>query len=152
MRVHVLDRHGEPVPPGVAGEIHVGGIGVARGYLDRPDLTAERFVPDNVSGRPGRLYRTGDLGRLDAAGALHYLGRSDRQLKVRGYRIEPGEVESVLRRHPGVADAAVTGLGSGDEARLIAYRDPGAGRRRWPSSCAPSWRACCRTTWRPPRT
>ena len=123
-RVYVLDRHGEPVPPGVAGEIHVGGIGVARGYLGRPDLTAERFVEDRVSGRPGRLYRTGDLGRFDAAGVLHYLGRIDRQLKVRGYRIEPGEVESVLRRHPQVADAAVTGLGSGAEARLIAHVIP----------------------------
>ncbi len=123
-RVHVLDRHGEPVPPGVSGEIHVGGIGVARGYLGRPDLTAERFVEDRVSGRPGRLYRTGDLGRFDAAGVLHYLGRIDRQLKVRGYRIEPGEVESALRRHPQVADAAVTGLGSGAEARLIAHVIP----------------------------
>ena len=124
MRVHVLDRHGAPVPPGVAGEIHIGGVGVARGYLGRPDLSAERFVPDTVSGRPGRLYRTGDLGRFDGSGTLHYLGRMDRQLKVRGYRIEPGEVESVLRQHPEVADAAVVGLGSGSEARLIAYVIP----------------------------
>ena len=124
MRVYVLDRHGKPVPPGVAGEIHIGGIGVARGYLGRPELTAERFVPDTVSGRPGRLYRTGDLGRFDGAGTLHYLGRMDRQLKIRGYRIEPGEVESVLRQHPQVADAAVVGLGSGPEARLIAYVIP----------------------------
>ena len=124
MRVYVLDHHGAPVPPGVAGEIFIGGVGVARGYLGRPDLTAERFVPDTVSGRPGRLYRTGDLGRFDGAGALHHLGRTDRQLKVRGYRIEPGEVESVLRRHPQVADAAVTGLGAGADARLIAYVIP----------------------------
>ena len=124
MRVYVLDPHGNPVPPGVSGEIHVGGIGVARGYLGRPELDAERFVPDTVSGRPGRLYRTGDLGRFDGAGALHYLGRMDRQLKVRGYRIEPGEVESVLRQHPQVADAAVVGLGSGPESRLIAYVIP----------------------------
>ncbi|WP_237478542.1 non-ribosomal peptide synthetase [Lichenibacterium dinghuense] len=121
MRVYVLDRHGAPVPPGVAGEIHIGGAGVARGYLNQPDLTAERFVPDAVSGRPGRLYRTGDLGRFDNHGTLHHLGRLDRQLKVRGYRIEPGEVESVLRRHPQVADAAVLGLGTGPDARLIAY-------------------------------
>ncbi|WP_237478543.1 non-ribosomal peptide synthetase [Lichenibacterium dinghuense] len=124
VRVYVLDRHGAPVPPGVAGEIHVGGAGVARGYLNQPDLTAERFVPDAVSGRPGRLYRTGDLGRFDNHGTLHYLGRLDRQLKVRGYRIEPGEVESVLRRHPQVADAAVLGLGTGPDARLIAYVIP----------------------------
>ena len=121
MRVYVLDAHGAAVPPGVAGEIHIGGIGVARGYLGRPDLNAERFVPDAVSGRPGRLYRTGDLGRFDGAGTLHYLGRMDRQLKIRGYRIEPGEVESVLRQHPQVADAVVMGLGNGPEARLIAY-------------------------------
>ncbi|MBE7219991.1 MAG: non-ribosomal peptide synthetase [Caulobacteraceae bacterium] len=125
VRVYVLDRHGAPVPPGVAGEVHVGGVGVARGYLNRPDLTAERFVPDPFSARPGaRLYRTGDLGRFDAAGVLHYLGRMDRQLKVRGYRIEPGEVESVLRSHPQVIDAAVLGLGEGPDARLIAYVIP----------------------------
>ncbi len=125
MRVYVLDRHGEPVPAGVAGEIHIGGLGVARGYLNRPDLTAERFIPDTLSGRlDGKLYRTGDLGRFDATGTLHYLGRADRQLKVRGYRIEPGEVESVLRSHPDVADAAVLGLGSGPDARLIAYIIP----------------------------
>jgi acyl carrier protein len=127
MRVYVLDRHGEPVPTGVAGEIHIGGIGVARGYLNQPELTAERFIPDTLSGRAGaRLYRTGDLGRLDASGRLHYLGRADRQLKVRGYRIEPGEVETVLRSHPEVADAAVLGLGTGPDARLIAYVIPKA--------------------------
>ena len=120
--VYVLDRHGEPVPPGVTGEIHIGGVGVARGYLNRPDLTAERFVADPFTDRPGaRLYKTGDYGRFDAEGTLHHLGRIDGQLKIRGYRIEPGEVESVLRLHPQVNDALVMGHGSGPDARLIAY-------------------------------
>ena len=125
VEVYVLDRHGEPVPPGVTGEIHVGGVGVARGYRGRPELTAEKFIPDHLSGRPGaRLYRTGDFGRFDAAGALSYLGRVDAQLKVRGYRIEPGEIEGVLRQHPQVRDAVVLGQGSGADARLMAYVIP----------------------------
>ncbi len=125
MQVYVLDSHGAPVPPGVTGEIHIGGIGVARGYLNRPELTAERFIEDRLSDRPGaRLYRTGDLGRFDASGTLHYLGRADGQLKIRGYRIEPGEIESVLRLHPQVTDAVVLALGSGPDARLIAYVIP----------------------------
>ncbi len=125
MQVYVLDRHGAPVPPGVTGEIHVGGVGVARGYLNRPELTAERFIEDRLSGRPGaRLYRTGDLGRFDASGTLHYVTRVDNQLKIRGYRIEPGEIESVLRLHPQVSDCVILGLGSGADARLLAYVIP----------------------------
>jgi acyl carrier protein len=120
--VRVVDRHGAPAPIGVAGEIVVGGVGVARGYLNQPELTAAQFVADDAGARPGaRLYRTGDLGRFDAAGNLHYLGRADGQLKIRGYRIEPGEIESVLRLHPQVRDAVALGLGVGPESRLIAY-------------------------------
>ncbi len=106
--VFVLDRHLQPVPVGVAGEIFIGGAGLARGYGNDPAKTAERFVPHPVSGRPGeRLYRTGDIGRFRADGAIEVSGRSDSQIKLRGYRIEPGEVECVLRQHPAVREARV---------------------------------------------
>jgi amino acid adenylation domain-containing protein len=122
-RAHVVDARGEPVPQGVAGEIVLGGAGIGRGYLGRPELTAERFVPDPWSERPGeRLYRTADLGRYLADGALDFLGRRDGQTKLRGYRIELGEIESALVRHPLVREAAVAVRD--DEPggkRLVAY-------------------------------
>ncbi|WP_208854897.1 amino acid adenylation domain-containing protein [Chromobacterium haemolyticum] len=105
-RVYLLDAAGHPVPPGVPGEIHVGGEGVARGYHNRPELDRERFIADPFL--PGeRLYRSGDLGRFDARGELDYLGRIDDQVKIRGFRIELGEVEATLAGHPDVAAAAV---------------------------------------------
>jgi amino acid adenylation domain-containing protein len=104
LAVHVLDRHGSPVPIGVPGEICVGGAGLARGYLGRPDLTAERFVP---SPEGERLYRSGDLARRLPSGELEYLGRSDQQVKLRGFRIEPAEIEAALIGIPGVREAAV---------------------------------------------
>ena len=104
----VLDDGLEPLPPGLPGELYIGGDGLAVGYVGSPRLTAERFVPDGLSGRPGqRLYRSGDLVRRPSSGALAFLGRRDGQVKVRGYRVEPAEIEAVLMRHPNVAMAAV---------------------------------------------
>ena len=123
-RAYAVDRLFEPVPPGVRGELLIGGSGVARGYLGRPDVTAERFVPDPFSGLPGaRLYRTGDLVRFRTGGELIFAGRVDRQVKLRGYRIEPGEIEAALRLHPALHDAAVDVRGSGgdDDRRLVAW-------------------------------
>ncbi|HSK79061.1 MAG TPA: non-ribosomal peptide synthase/polyketide synthase, partial [Thermoanaerobaculia bacterium] len=106
LSVHLLDAAGEPVPLGVPGEIHVGGAGLARGYLGRPDLTAERYVP-NPFGTDERLYRSGDLARWRPDGDLDFLGRIDHQVKVRGFRIEPGEIEAALGQHPAVKESVV---------------------------------------------
>ncbi|HXO22566.1 MAG TPA: amino acid adenylation domain-containing protein [Thermoanaerobaculia bacterium] len=123
LRIYLLDRWGGLAPTGAAGEVHVGGPGLARGYLGRPELTALRFVPDPFAAEPGeRLYRTGDLARYRAAGDLEYLGRADDQVKVRGFRIEPGEVEAALASHPAVAEAAVVARrGAAGEPSLVAY-------------------------------
>ncbi|WP_258044158.1 amino acid adenylation domain-containing protein [Streptomyces sp. SM11] len=132
--VRVLDPRGRPVPPGAPGEIQVGGAGVALGYLNRPALTAERFVPDPHGA--GRLYRSGDLGRLLPDGTLEHLGRIDDQVKVRGFRIEPGEIRHVLLEDPAVSAAAVTVSGGegGDAAgvRIDAYVVPAPGSGEGP--------------------
>jgi len=123
LRAYVLDSNRQPTPIGVAGEIYVGGPGVSRGYLKRPELTAQRFVPDRFSADPqGRLYKTGDLARWRQDGVLEYVGRNDEQVKVRGYRIELGEIETHLRQHPQVRQAIVLARedAPGDK-RLMAY-------------------------------
>ncbi|HEV7669532.1 MAG TPA: amino acid adenylation domain-containing protein, partial [Thermoanaerobaculia bacterium] len=128
-RLYVLDHRFEGLPLGIAGELCIGGAGLARGYLDRPKTTAERFIPDPF-GRPGdRLYRTGDLGSWRRDGEVEFLGRVDFQVKVRGYRIEPSEIESFLDAHPAIRDAAVVARedAQGDR-RLVAYVVPQAGQ------------------------
>jgi amino acid adenylation domain-containing protein len=129
-RVAVTDRGLWPVPPGVPGELCIGGLGMARGYLRRADLTAERFVPDPFAQEPGaRLYRTGDLVRFRGDGLLEFLGRFDDQVKIRGFRIEPGEVEAALAACPMVAEAAVLVAEDGHGGRrLVAFVVPAPGR------------------------
>lgn len=121
-RVYVLDKYRKPVPMGVIGELYIGGAGVANGYLNRPALTAERFLSDPFSSMPGaRMYKSGDMVRYLPDGNLVFLGRNDDQVKVRGFRIELGEIETRLLEHDIVKDAAVITLGDGTEKRLVAH-------------------------------
>ncbi|MCB0082341.1 MAG: amino acid adenylation domain-containing protein, partial [Caldilineaceae bacterium] len=138
--IHILDANGQPAPVGVPGDLYIGGEGLARGYFNRPELTAERFIDDPFAAAPqARLYKTGDLAQYRADGTIDFLGRQDDQVKLRGFRIELGEIESVLNRHPGVEQAvvalredsaggndAIDDSSAGGEAnkRLVAYIKP----------------------------
>jgi amino acid adenylation domain-containing protein len=122
-QVYLLDQHLQPVPVGVPGEIYIGGDGLAHGYLNRPELTAERFVPNPLPGTPGdRLYKTGDLARLLPDGSIEFIGRTDHQVKIRGFRVELGEIESLLLQYPGVREAVVMlQQDPSADKRLVAY-------------------------------
>ncbi|MCO1581466.1 amino acid adenylation domain-containing protein [Crossiella sp. SN42] len=143
-RAHVLDEYLRPVPPGVAGELYIAGVGLARGYLDRAALTAERFVA-NPFGAPGeRMYRTGDLVRWCADGTIDFLGRTDDQVKIRGYRVEIGEIDATLAEHPGVRQVAVLAVDSelAGVKRLVAYLVGTAGEtelREWAGQRLPAY-------------
>jgi len=120
--MYVLDRDWQPVPIGVPGSLYIGGIGLARGYLNREELTAERFVPSPYSRSGGELlYLTGDLARYRDEGNIEFLGRIDQQVKIRGFRIEPGEVEANLRQHPAVFQAVVLARETGGQKKLVGY-------------------------------
>jgi amino acid adenylation domain-containing protein len=125
-QIYIVDMNGEPVPVGVAGELCVGGACLAQGYLNRVARTAEKFIPDRFSRKAGRrLYRTGDLARYRADGEIEYLGRIDNQIKIRGFRVEPGEIETILMRHPQVREAAVVAHEeTKGERKLVAYVVP----------------------------
>jgi amino acid adenylation domain-containing protein len=122
VQIHILNEAGAPVAEGESGELYIGGAGVARGYRNRPELTAKRFLPDPFSATPmARMYRTGDLGRILPDGQIVFEGRVDNQEKVRGYRVEPDEIASNLNRHPAVASSIVIADGERGERRLVAY-------------------------------
>jgi amino acid adenylation domain-containing protein len=121
MQAYVLDAHFQLVPPGVTGEIFLGGTSLARGYIARPDLDRERFLEIIVNGMPLRLYRTGDLGKFRSDGVLECIGREDGQIKLRGFRVELGEVSSILTQHPDIATATAALHGTGDAAAISAY-------------------------------
>jgi amino acid adenylation domain-containing protein len=122
-QVYLLDRHLQPVPQGIPGELYIGGVGLAQGYLNRPDFTAERFIPHRFSEVPwARLYKTGDMARYRPDGHSEFLNRRDYQVKIHGFRVEVGEIEAAIRRHSGVGEAVVVAReeASGDK-RLVAY-------------------------------
>jgi amino acid adenylation domain-containing protein len=162
-QVYILDRHLGPVPIGIAGELYIGGAGLARGYLNCAELTAEKFIPNPFSTKRGgtRLYRTGDLARYLADGNIEFLGRMDHQVKLRGFRIELGEIESVLSQHPGVQQAVVAAPeDSQGNKRLVAYVVPkfsngsdiadGAAEQIWREERVLQWQELYEQTYQQP--
>ncbi len=154
VEILLLDEHRQPVPAGTSGEIFIGGVCVARGYLHRPELTEERFLPHPLRADGGRVYRTGDLGRLLPDGNIEFLGRADDQLKIRGFRVEPGEIETVLLQHTGVRQAAVVARDDASGAkRLAAFLVPAeeestAAAEADASTQVSQWRAIWEETYR----
>ena len=134
-QIHILDAQGVPVPIGELGELYIGRLSLARGYLGRADLTAEKFIPDPFRAEPGAcLYRTGDQARWLSTGDLEFIGRLDHQIKIRGYRVEPGDIETALERHPLIRETCVLARASGDGEKrlvacLVALRSPADGQR-----------------------
>jgi amino acid adenylation domain-containing protein len=121
LRTYILDAHNQPLPPGIPGELCVAGVGLARGYLNRPEITAQKFIEIELFGKTERIYKTGDLARWDAEGDLEYFGRIDEQIKLRGFRVELGEIESLLLQHPLVKEAIVILYKTATNQSLIAY-------------------------------
>ncbi|MEM9926162.1 MAG: amino acid adenylation domain-containing protein [Cyanobacteria bacterium P01_D01_bin.50] len=127
-QIYILDSYLQPVAVGVRGEIYIGGVGVAKGYLNRPELTAEKFIPNPFDGDDSKLYKTGDLGRYLSDGNIEYLARADNQVKIRGFRIETGEIEATLTQHPYIKEAVTIATAArGGEKRLVAYVVPEKG-------------------------
>jgi acyl-CoA synthetase (AMP-forming)/AMP-acid ligase II/acyl carrier protein len=134
VQIYILDGHLQPVPIGVPGELHIGGMGLARGYLNHPELTVERFIPNPFSDEPGaRLYQTGDLARYLPDGVIEFLGRRDHQVKIRGFRVELSEIEAVLAQHPSVQQTVVLAREEKPgEKRLVAYIVPASTQKATP--------------------
>ena len=150
-RIYVLDRHLQQVPIGVSGELCIAGASLARGYLNRPALTAMSFVPDPFGPPGSRLYRTGDLARWRPDGELSFLGRLDHQIKIRGFRVELGEIEVALVRHPAIREAVVIMTAQNAGSRLIAYAVPPATRALESANYGSTCRPRCLTTCCPPQ-
>ncbi|MFD0635296.1 AMP-binding protein [Catenulispora yoronensis] len=144
---YLLDPALQLVPPGTVGELYVGGVGLAQGYLGQPATTAQRFVANPYAGPGERMYRTGDLARWNRYGALEFVGRADDQVKIRGFRVETGEVEAALRQAPGVAEVAVIAAADRQGRRCSppTWSPSGERRRRRLWRCAPTPLNCCRT-------
>lgn len=141
--IHILDKRMERCPVGIAGEVYIGGEGLARGYWNKPELTADRFVPDPFSSTAGlRLYCTGDVGVRRPSGAIEFLGRNDHQVKIRGFRIELGEIEAVLRQYPGIGECAISVRDEHRDKRLVAYLVSTAGREPAANELRSYARAC----------